>query len=377
MDPAARGLAAKALEQAQNPNPGIYNLRDKQLRNWRKARSSVRLGLSRPVIACVGHSIVRGYNTNNAGWTAALTYSFPTRLAMALETLGVPANANSFIGTSNQTGANIAAQDSRLTLGAGWDGHQQSETFGGALLVNTTSTTNKISWSAGNVDTFELFAPVNANLGTLTVDADGTVLGTSVGNGSVALPKRTFTTALGPHVLGIAATTLNVGGYIAGWNCYNSAVPAVDILNGGIGGSKAGDWLGATYPWSPLNALAQGYHPSLTIVFLDINDWENAVPVATFAANLQTFLSSIPATSDIVLMSAHETGGTASAAAQQPYRGAIRSLASSNNCVLVEWANLLGSYAEANASGLMADTLHPNKYVADAYAMFLAELLSR
>lgn len=103
------------------------------------------------------------------------------------------------------------------------------------------------------------------------------------------------------------------------------------------------------------------FKPDLLLVSLSLNDQNKKTPVATYSNNFQSIITTFRTArpnSDILLVAGPESGVDEAPAYSAGYATAIRCLAMSNNCALIDAYNLLGDYATANARGGWANTLH-------------------
>jgi lysophospholipase L1-like esterase len=109
----------------------------------------------------------------------------------------------------------------------------------------------------------------------------------------------------------------------------------------------------------------------LVIVQLGANDLNTNVDVATYSANLLDIVTKAKATgADVVLENPANgnTGGYGSDALRQSYRQAQIALCAVQGCIVVDHAAAFGSWAQANANGLMYDAIHglEPRYAAEA-----------
>jgi lysophospholipase L1-like esterase len=173
---------------------------------------------------------------------------------------------------------------------------------------------------------------------------------------------QTFTTTLGNHTLNLVWASGET--YAAHVIAYNSAAKEISIYNMGWGSSVANDWLGSASPWSAFNYLPT-LTPDLTIIDLTINDAAAGTDIPTYKTALQSLITNVQSTGDIILMSGSPIDPIAtghSLATQQAYVDAMKAVALSANVPMIDTFSLFGStWAGPNASGWMfSDGVHPD-----------------
>ncbi len=358
--PSANVAAFAAMGAAVAPNaiPGVYNLSPANLLKWRKARSGVISGARRAKVACVGDSNTTGYGSVAGGAANCVASSYPRRLADRLAAGGVAARWDSAWGTFNESAVNIPIYDTRRVVGAGWaPGDGGAWSLGGPALLNNTTTNAYSVTPTGQFDTVDVWVLRNTGLGTVAVDVDGGVATNIALIGGSDIYKTTISAgALGTHTVNIRRVSGDC--YVVGVDCYNSAAPEAAVYNIGWDSGTSGNMATATKGYSPLPALGL-IQPDVTILMNGINDWNASIAVSTYTTNNQAIITKGKLTGDVIVMAPIETTGAAAAAAQAPYRTAMRDLAAANGCVFIDMQERFGTYATANANGFMADSSHP------------------
>jgi hypothetical protein len=107
-----------------------------------------------------------------------------------------------------------------------------------------------------------------------------------------------------------------------------------------------------------------------------VRTFPTTITDGTFSENMQTIITDAKVSGDVVLMVPHlvvRSGG--SQALEVMRHGLIYDLATNKDCVVVNMAELLGTYAASSARGLFFDTLHLNAVGYDHTAGFLADVL--
>jgi hypothetical protein len=146
------------------------------LPNWAKARALVRTGQASATIAVVGDSGPAGFRANAGVDSRALSY--PTSLAKMLAANALtPATAESWWGDADEIllggTALYTTYNPAVTFGAGWTYNGGVTTFGGYCPFNN-STTNALSYTpTTQVDTFDIYYPVNVSSGAINWNLDG------------------------------------------------------------------------------------------------------------------------------------------------------------------------------------------------------------
>ena len=355
----------------------VRNNRPATASAWLAKAAVVKAGSARARVLCVGDSVTFGWGAGSGdAYTSARPLSYPAGLAAKFSAAGVPALNESFFagfGGGVNSVAIMTAYDTRLAAGAGWVNATTLPTAGGNHWFNS-STANALSFTPSvPVDTFVIYYYTESAFGDFTLEIDGANQTAHSQNVAKSFASVTRTTTLGTHTLSIKRTS----GYVrfAGVIAYNSATPAIDVINLGWSGSTAVTWNDAVEPWSPLNALGV-LAPDLTIIKLGINDWQTATTLANYKAGINALIARAKLTGDVVLLAPNQTGGSAGTLAQDTYIDALRDLYETNNLRLADFYNFHGSYSALNSAGKMFDVLHPKAVVYDAEATVLGQLLT-
>lgn len=336
----------------------IYVPSAQALKRWKAARNGVLLGTRRARIITVGDSTTAGVGAVDILGRRQTAY--PGALSRKLTDLGVPSTYQSFMGSQNTATASTTTFDPRLVLGAGWATDNAIEIPGGRTYLNST-TTNGIAWTPDvQVDTNEIYSLGNTGLGTFSWDIDGGSATNISTNITQAFKKDVTTTTLGSHTLNIKR--VSGSNYIAGVISYNSAVPAVDVVNGGRGSATTTILVGTGAPWNPLTGFPN-LQGDLYIIDIGINDWNpaNSISVATYKAQLTTFAAACYAVGDVILrVPAPSDTSWQSIANQELYRTAIYEVARAGGYVVVDMFDRWQNKAAANSLGYYFDIVHPS-----------------
>lgn len=152
---------------------------------------------------------------------------------------------------------------------------------------------------------------------------------------------------------------------------YKASNKIVDVINGGWSGMRSSDLALNTSVFDPLNVISS-YAPDLTIISCDINDWitANGIAVATYTANLTTFVAAAKAAGDVLMISSSpSTVASASQARQQDFVNAAKSVAASLGVGFSDQWSRYGTWDAANGAGFMTDALHMNAAGYDDFAI--------
>lgn len=328
----------------------------------RKALGRVLAGTGRMRIACWGDSTT----ANSIGVRAN---GWPRMLATALTNLGVTAIEKNFFGgnlLSSQTLSGYTTYNTQVAMDAGW-GFSSNRSLGGQLFTNST-TTGKIAWTIpGTTDKIECYH-ISGNTGAFDYDVDGGAATNITTNTTQTFTKTTLSPASGSHVLNVTRVsgTANFVGALA----YDSAVPAIDVINIGCGSATTSNLAAQTNPWSMSNAITT-LAPDLTIITIGINDDLQSVSSSSMSASLQTAVTAALTTGDVWI-----GRPTPISASLVDYTSVYQALALSNSCTYVDLKTAFGgSYTAANDASLMADANHPNSDGNALWAGFLARRL--
>lgn len=323
---------------------GVYNLKESHLRRTRAACGKARGGSGYCNGAILSDSTGAGTGASNVA-----TKSWPAQMEAILVASGVPSSGSGMVPWwKNSTPA-----DPRLTIGAGWT-QLQGDTN---LLINST-TTNPLTFVSTNVGTivrvmyYALSGPF-----TVTIDGGSPVTVTPSGADAPAVYA----------VTGLANTVHTVAVARSSGTCFQHAVEVANgtsglrIYNASVGGNtiqylaNIAGAIGFGFP--QVAAATAGFNADLMILDCEINDAIVALALATFKSRWQAAITLARTNgADVVIKTSTPGSGlTLTGYTQQLY-----DLADSNDLPLIDVQPRWGSYATANALGLMADTFHPS-----------------
>lgn len=353
----ASGSGTGALTPAQVA--AMSNSTAKLLPHWRAALGRVRTKSGDAKVLFVGDSITSGEDANNT-LASPRDYSYPTQFAAYLTSIGIPAQAQSFMGDG--FGSLLSHADPRLTIGGSWSDNVAIYSMGGVPFTASTSTNALAYKPTIPVTTWDIYwlQTTAASSFTWAIDGGGT---TSVNtqNAAQAMAKTTVTAAAaGIHSLGIVQAT--GAPLIQGIDGYNTNYFSVHCINCGWPSGSAYNLTGNqnSQPFGPLACFAK-ILPDLVVYELTaINDLiqGNVAGLANFITfSSQVIAAAQAAGADVVLVAPNPVGITntnSSLANQKLFNTAIYQMAASFNVPLVDMFDRLTSYEIASAYGLYA-----------------------
>jgi hypothetical protein len=295
-------------------------------------------------IACVGHSLVGG---------SGGTTSWPTRLRNALAA-AIPQNSGIVLASQASS-----PTDPQWSIGAGWNRFSTdnltaflASTSAGSLATFTSERAGTIVeiWTNGQSAAFE-YRIDGGSWTTFTPTATFAaqkVMVTGLSNTTHTVQVRSLS----------SATTFLVGAEVRN-------ATGLSITNLGVGGSLSGQWTNST--WYTIGPMYSHLGPwDLTIIEISTNDMRNDVAISTYKANVQALIDRArTAGSDVILCvdpqpntenAGSYTGVPATRSAA--YRQAAYDLADVNNIRVFDAQGFFGSYTQANADGMMFDSVH-------------------
>lgn len=295
-------------------------------------------------ILCVGHSLVGG---------SGGTVSWPTRLRNALSS-AIPQNTGIVFAT--QAGS---PTDSQWTIGAGWNRFSTDNLTMMMLSVAVGSTATFVSARTGTI--VDIWT--NGQSAPFTYQIDGGAVVTYTPTTTFAGQKVSITgLANTVHTVVIKSTTASVT-YLLGVEVRQAT--GLSITNMGAGGSLSGQWTNAT--WYTLGPMSQHLGPwDLTIIEISTNDMRNNVAISTYKTNVQAMIDRARIGGGDVILCVDPQPNTVAAgsyagvpaATSAAYRQAAYDLGDLNNIRVFDAQGFFGTYEQANADGMMFDSVH-------------------
>ena len=348
-----------------------------QLANYLAAQAAVVSGAAgkEAKIICVGDSTTLGFGGEPNDYRG--TVSYPADLARDLSLGGVPAQSNNFLGQGNN---DFTVPDARIKLvgGAAWG---YPFVAGGPVVVTTGS---------GEGFDFTLSAPQAADhvdinyldigSGALSVSVDGgPALATlQLGNTGKMLTQD-VALPLGPHSsLGVRTANGN-NAYVEGASFWNSAAPAVQVLNAGEGGAETTVVGDGVTPGAGEISSAAAIGANLALINFGINDiLQGNLTAAQTTSNIALMVSEFRSHgTDPVIIIPNPLAGSNYAAEISTLRADIHNLADAMNVPVIDLSATYGdNWAALASAGLMSDYAHPNAALYADIASGIAKLLA-
>jgi len=332
---------------------------------FKAALARVRAGTGRGKIVVIGDSTSMGAAAGTSG-TSNLNGAAQKSWPQGLHRFNSAPNylsSNSWWGTQgydSAAGITLTNYDTRLAQGANWNPNLTS--LGGKVIRYASGAANNFSFTPTFAfDTFIPYFLKNNGNGTCTANVDGgSSLGTINTNsgGALVWANQTFTTTKAIHQINLVPNN-DAQMFFGGILCYDSTVPAIDVIQTAVYGSIASTFTPAVNVYDAINTL-KFIAPDLTIIDLTINDSNNGTALATYSANLQTIITAAKVSGDVLLMVGPPSNTTqATDGTLDTYIAVLNTLCATNKCSLVNMKALWGSYANIQPTFPYLDTLHP------------------
>ena len=279
----------------------ISNLSPSKLPNWQSTIGRVLAGVGDGTFAYIGDSTTMGSGsaapktTIGSQWPNARRGSKAARLAQLLNKVGIPATESSWFGDGGSLSGSttLAAIDDRVALGAGWAALSSSNTLGGRIIANST-TTNAISFTpTDQFTTATIWYIRNVGFGTFTVNVDGgATLATVDCNGSISNQKVVITVPLGTHTINLQRTGVGGSVQLHSMEVSRSDLPQIKIYNMGWAGSRSTQWSARNAITDPLWQI-YNIAPATTIINLGINDARIGDNVVNYKTAMQFIIDKV------------------------------------------------------------------------------------
>ncbi|MDB5618477.1 SGNH/GDSL hydrolase family protein [Tardiphaga sp.] len=315
-------------------------------------------------ILVISDSTGAGVGAN--GNANAADYSWPSVMREDLINKLYLAHPDTLIGTNGWDSA-LTTADTRVVQ---WGGYQTStlKSLGGSMwAAYAAGAPFKFRPKRIGNFYFRVYYATDPSFGSFKIDVNGgaptTVTPTAAA--SVAFADIAGSGG-GPYTLNI--TPLSGHTEILGvWALDSSSGPFVTIWNGSINGGKIADFVGATYPWSPLNAIGTVIQPALTIIMTGIND--GGTNGTSDAADMQTVIDKCKLTGDVVIVGNFPyVVSPTTTAYTQAYRQQLHAaIAAKNGIPFISAEDYFINHAAMVAAGMSFDDFHPNEI---AYSIF-------
>lgn len=366
----------------------------------RSAYKNMLAGTSRCRLICVGDSNTAGPRQPDLTMQDTRDLSWPNVLAKKMAALGIPTTRSSVMCSQGIAIDEFAGEyHTEVSMGAGWIyGGAGTEGAAGFPFVNQSDDSTFDFTPRQAVNTFEIeynraagatghFAWSIDGGAFTTVSVDGATIGvlfiTAGTPGAEALATP------GTHTLRIRRATLGSTTAITVRNivAYNTAIPALDVINAGRSGATTGDWQAITAPTSPRRIIPYMLPHGIGLM-LGINNMRgNTAADAQFTTDMNASIDYYSLSGNVILMvpfpiaTSGASNNFCSEENQETWRQAIRAIAATRDLPLIDFALKFGTWAAANAPGDAFDNLHPSNQgyakMADDWALaiqYIAQL---
>jgi lysophospholipase L1-like esterase len=316
-----------------------------------------------PKIAFMGDSTTFGYYSDGT-LGGKYAQSIPALVGKLLNNTGLLQGAvnrhvwwgSSFIDSTN---------DPRWTLGTGW----AKAALGGNNSISAAgATANSAVFqpalaSGETYDRVDVYYVRNAGFSASATVTIGGVAQTAITDAASggALGKVTYSVTATTGTVSIAKTSgadalrFDVIGVV----CYKSTTKQIDIYPYATPGFGVTNFYALTgNAWGLYDALWNSIVPDLTIINLTINDINGATVIATYTSQLQAIITKAKTSGECILMTGLPQASAVSAQQVAIY-SAVRSLAGSNNCMLIDIGYRWGDQP-TSSTYYGADNIHGN-----------------
>jgi lysophospholipase L1-like esterase len=334
------------------------------LRRWRVAFGDALLGVvKQPTVSFIGDSITKGAFSNNLSNAASTQFDtfrargyvtqFRRRLAGQYGAPGdgfIACVTTALDATAYENQVTISASSNSGTIGPQKSG--RAITSGQTITLTTVNPCTKVGimawWAAGTSAPF-----------TYTVDGGSSVTGptksgsdTSYVHWITGLANTTHTIVIS----GPATLRADIGGFLA------ETGVGVRVHNIGWGGhtivSASANDLSASSQARVLNGTLALTETDLAVVMFRHNDGATGVTKATFKDGVQDIVDYQAARGGCTLLLPDPAGDVAWDLAQ--YADAMREVSdATDHCAFMDFDDLWGGFAAANALGMYQDGIHP------------------
>lgn len=328
-----------------------------QLPKYRAALGKVAAGTANAKILFVGDSVTLGYASNGGASGDMRPLSYPDQFKNMLNSSGVRAQSNSWMGDGNSPPNYSSTYDSRITIGGSWS--REFVGTGGAFFKATTNTNSLSFLPTESVDTFDVYYLSYTGGGVLSMDINGGAPTTQSTNAASLIRKATITGTLGSNTLNLKWSSGSAV-YVLGVDSYDSSKKWVSCINAGWWGSATSTWNSMLTAGSSPNSISE-IGADLVVICLGINDWEGGVDITDYENYMQTIITKSLVASDVVLVTPPPSSTAyASVAVQQTYIDVLSALAVTNDIPIIDLWGRLSPQTTPYAEGMYYEGIHPN-----------------
>lgn len=334
------------------------------LPNWKTCRTKVKAGTgSCTILVAPGESTSVGEDAFFNGTASdAHAGAWPNQLAVLLGFPNVGINAETQSVMGDQSISPLSTYDTRVTLN-GWSPLTSVFVLGGNGFVNSDATAftfNPIDPSfpsaptiqTDTLDVYWVGGPLDA--ASLTIDTGGAAVCTIPMNtapSATALNHFSCKTTLAANTYNLKCLNSSGGDIciVATVHAFNSAQSRVSIFNGAAAGATITEFSASTGGgFDPIASIAV-YSPALCIGGLLGNDAIAQTPIATFTADLTSFVNGCKTNgADVLLFTGLPFGGDTSPLTVEQYQAAVIAVATSTNVPVWDSLATFGSTSGAS-----------------------------
>jgi lysophospholipase L1-like esterase len=337
---------------------------------WQKARAGVVQGAERTAVFCIGDSNMMGWNAGGSSGTHNRLQSIPVVISKLLGE-AVNATSENYFGRAIIADTGYETYDPRISVGAGWGATSVSNSLGGEMWVNSTTTDVLGYTPTVPCDSIDVWVAIDT-AASLEIGVAGSLTPHTPATGSIV--KLTYT-APTVAIQQFQIKRVSGGVRLIGWDCYDSTKKGVSVLGGGKSGWRSDDYAHAAGWFSPRNALLST-GAAVFLLSLGLNDWSDERDPELFEASMREIIETIRGGDKDVIMVIPMTPNGSRAWAWADYRTVMHDLATEYDLPLADIGEVFGAWAVANTAGLVTDNLHPNLYGYGVAATPIAYLLN-
>lgn len=335
-----------------------------QFAQCRTAMARITGNTGRFKVCYAGDSGTLGYGTTGSpGYhLQGFPYYAATNIATATSSAVIGSFNNACLGNPFEP----SGVDDRLTF-SGDAGQSGGLGFGGTLASFNTSTTGTVDFAA--TVAFDHIEVVYAQYGSFTVGVDGGTPSAThaTTDSSGNMTRQVWAVSHGTHTVNLTGVISGTACYVQSISCYDSTSPAIECMNGGIGGATSGSWNQATTGVTTLAGIL-AENPDLVVLDIGRNDGNNNnVTATTYQTNVQAIVDAVQGIgADIILIAPEPVSLTSTMeSGSDPYwmqyRAALYTIAAGSNVPVVDLHTYYLSFPFESSRGWMSDDLHPNE----------------
>lgn len=355
---------------------------------------AMRAGGVRGRILLWGDSFPAGFGTGGNGVANSKLPGPAAKLAARLTGYGVKARADWTQGWPSTTthvtdptilASNLPLVDPRITVTGAASLLDTFYALGG-WQVALGATGEMVNFRPGGIfDTVDFLHPVSAGQGSFGVSLDGTAadLYTTVADFNASNGMRLSTISVPPSAAQVAQVFNGATTYFGMVGTRQAGVPDIEVINGAVAGiliqemaTPASSALFQNFNAQvALAALLDANANNLVVISGWFNDYSAGRTVSQLQADLSAvigFIKACPQTDVVFCDYATPNPTLISPAVATPYRSGVAATCASLNVPYIDLSQILSSWTDDNARGLMSDDAHLSSMGHAFFANFLA-----